>query len=674
MKGRSLLALPTLVLVLSCEGDRNPVAGPRAPSVPSEFISDGAHGGNPDFFFLPPMVPPPFKHPDFQSGKFNNRLQPALKVEICELKAENLNPDGLPTSATGCVAGTPLKTFAPGSVKLTGPSAESGWWSGMGLPADGFYHVLWDTRESNLDITKYYRIKVLINGSAVPLGIADVDPMANAREWRHILSGEVIRLIDDTKLPIAFRVETGALCVGASSCTSATVTNDNPNGDSQILQVLGAGGVPIAGVLLPDGWLPASGPQSVVFTIARVNTGVFQCHANLPLQQFEGCFHYSTIPELQPIDASGRQFAISIIAGVCFTLSDTEDPREPFVQLWSSEPGQVGDTPKALRSADASAILTDPAGRNCGDPPVADASSNRMSRLASAGWRKLTGGVGRLFAVRTAYAVDLGLGGILDDISNIGPALTAEIQAYTSTSLTLGPGSTTTSTARIVGTQVHQGGPRSTGIGGMQVTFTLAAGNGTLNLLGTTGGTATQVIVTTNTNPIDGGAVSGGGFAPVNWTLPTTPGTYTLTATGPATGGPVTFTATVSSPVIPNPVLAFTGTEIYAVNGVTFVRYNLAVTNYQSYPAEMFVASPDLPPCGLNTSASRTWVDIYNANNSRIYGFCGLGSPSDLQSIWFAVALGTPPPSQVHIRLVDRATGVTYTSNNVVPIPPLSIN
>jgi hypothetical protein len=44
--------------------------------------------------------------------------------------------------------------------------------------------------------------------------------------------------------------------------------------------------------------------------------------------------------------------------------------------------------------------------------------------------------------------------------------------------------------------------------------------------------------------------VGSGGFASVSWTPPSTPGTYTMTANGPATGGPVTFTVTVIPVVI----------------------------------------------------------------------------------------------------------------------------
>jgi hypothetical protein len=140
----------------------------------------------------------------------------------------------------------------------------------------------------------------------------------------------------------------------------------------------------------------------------------------------------------------------------------------------------------------------------------------------------------------------------------------------------------------------------------------------------------------------------------LDWTVV---GTGTLTRTPPPNGL--------------TPVLVFSGSEFYTAGGSNWVRYKLGVTNWSVYPADMFAPAPTLPPCGLNTNASRTWVDIYDAsNNSRIYGFCALGTPSNLNLIWFAKPVGVFPPSQVYIKLNDRATGSIYTSNNVSPIYP----
>src|SRR5689334_19696260 len=115
MKER-FFALAALLFVVACK-DNNPPTRISGPPDPSKIISDGAHGGNKDFFFLPPMVPLPVGNPDFELGQFNNTLKPSLRVDICELKAELVNGAAvLPKATTECVSGAPLKRFAAGSV------------------------------------------------------------------------------------------------------------------------------------------------------------------------------------------------------------------------------------------------------------------------------------------------------------------------------------------------------------------------------------------------------------------------------------------------------------------------------------------------------------------------------------------------------------------------------
>ena len=113
----------------------------------------------------------------------------------------------------------------------------------------------------------------------------------------------------------------------------------------------------------------------------------------------------------------------------------------------------------------------------------------------------------------------------------------------------------------------------------------------------------------------------------------------------------------------PNPVLYMTGTEFYAANGKSWVRYQFDVLNKDQYPAELFAAAPGLPPCGSNASASRSWVDFYDSLGKRLYGFCALGNPASLGSIWFAMEEGTIPPSYVYIEINDRQTNTKYRSN-----------
>ena len=121
--------------------------------------------------------------------------------------------------------------------------------------------------------------------------------------------------------------------------------------------------------------------------------------------------------------------------------------------------------------------------------------------------------------------------------------------------------------------------------------------------------------------------------------------------------------STGSVTALPNPVLYLVGTEVFQSNGKTFVRYKYDVFNKDAYPADMFAASPNLPPCGNNTRASRTWIDFYDQTGKRLYGFCALGKPADLNGIYFAVEETVIPPSWVYIEMKDRQTNTTYKSN-----------
>jgi len=121
--------------------------------------------------------------------------------------------------------------------------------------------------------------------------------------------------------------------------------------------------------------------------------------------------------------------------------------------------------------------------------------------------------------------------------------------------------------------------------------------------------------------------------------------------------------ATSAAPALPNPVLFLTGLEHVVVSGKQMIRYNYDVLNKDEYPAELFAAAPKLPPCGTNTNAARTWIDIYDQNGKRLQGFCALGKPADLGTIWFAMEEDVVPPSYVYIEMNDRQTGTKYKSN-----------
>ncbi len=116
---------------------------------------------------------------------------------------------------------------------------------------------------------------------------------------------------------------------------------------------------------------------------------------------------------------------------------------------------------------------------------------------------------------------------------------------------------------------------------------------------------------------------------------------------------------------LPNPVLKYKGSETYWVGGTQYTRYKLSVTNWGDYPNQLFDTAPYLAPCGANTNASRTWVDIYNAaTDKRIYGFCAFDSNDDLTRIWFSVPKGTAAPTSVYVVLNDRHCETEYVSND----------
>jgi hypothetical protein len=118
-----------------------------------------------------------------------------------------------------------------------------------------------------------------------------------------------------------------------------------------------------------------------------------------------------------------------------------------------------------------------------------------------------------------------------------------------------------------------------------------------------------------------------------------------------------------SAPELPNPILYLVGAESVETGGKQITRYRFDVLNKEAYPDELFAAAPDLPPCGKNTKAARTWVDIYEQNGKRLNGFCALSKSADLGKLWFALGADQVPPSWVYIELTDRKTGTKYKSN-----------
>jgi hypothetical protein len=212
------------------------------PGKPSTIISDGNHVGdpnaNPDFFFLPPLVPSPVGTPNFSGGQFNPNLRP--KVTICELNLPYTatESDVLPT--TPCKAGGYLVNFPFGGA--TGvqmhPNGENDWDAGVTDAAH--YHVVWKVPNND---AVFYRITTLVGTKT--LGIADVETRHNATALQNVNTGQFVPQQDGLNLHIRFRIENNALCTPPGNysvpCASATIDLASGGSLSTLINNLPAG-------------------------------------------------------------------------------------------------------------------------------------------------------------------------------------------------------------------------------------------------------------------------------------------------------------------------------------------------------------------------------------------------------------------------------------------------
>ncbi len=241
-----------LLLLTTCEHSQN-VTGP------SFAISDGAHSGNRNFFFLPPLVPDPSHDPDFDPGAFDPALQPS--VEICLL-------DG-----SACAASQPAG-FPIVFTTTAGPGSETV----RLVPTDQLYLVNWNAGDFSLDPASFYRIQVLVGGAE--LGYADVDVVDNGRELRNVNTNEYIGLIDGRTLPIKFRIERGAITLinVAEAIAVRDQTDVNPPRDIAIRETVhvsdAVGVLPPVAVILAERVHVADDPRVLPPLSVLVNESV----------------------------------------------------------------------------------------------------------------------------------------------------------------------------------------------------------------------------------------------------------------------------------------------------------------------------------------------------------------------------------------------------------------
>jgi len=186
---RWVLCVPLALVALAC-GD-SPT--PTAVGTPTFAIQDGAHnGGNPHFYWLPPLVPAPSP-----TGTFDPSSSPVVRI-----------------SEWNGGEGALVAEFT----RSSGPGSET-----VQLDVQGQrYFVNWHSVLFDLNPNINYRIRVLVAGTE--LGFADVDVVSNNGDLRRV-DPDHIPLRTGRDLLIPFRIEQGAL--GASLTLVKHVVNDN---------------------------------------------------------------------------------------------------------------------------------------------------------------------------------------------------------------------------------------------------------------------------------------------------------------------------------------------------------------------------------------------------------------------------------------------------------------
>ena len=362
---RLTLSAGATALVCACTSD-----GPQQPlSEPlSASFSDGAHSGNPDFFFLPPIFKSPTTDPNFSTGEFNAALQPT--VEICELGT--LVP---PATIRPCVA--TITTFAGSAVTLDAANEQ--------------YRVNWNTTDSHLVLTKEYRIRVLLG--TLELGFADVDPVSNTGQLKNVQTGDVIGLVDGRTLPIKFRIENGAACFGGA-CDTKTIP-------------LNQGGFVVFTETGDRIDIPAQQSGQVVTITVQACEGL-----DVDLPVFGNCLRVTASPAL-----TAPLFPLATVS-IC-SFGDFTLPPHPQQDLITVH-RQDGPVVVALAHSDDF----------CGSD-IGRAERDAPTTLVGRSWRAMRNVAAWIFKPRELHAttalLDVGAGGQTDGFSDFGLSLPAKM-------------------------------------------------------------------------------------------------------------------------------------------------------------------------------------------------------------------------------------------------------
>lgn len=382
-----------LAFLAACQGTEPTT--PR-PEVPSLAISDGAHtAGNPDFFFLPPLVWPTSSLANWTSNGFNPSLSPS--VEICPIAA----PAGACTAAPVVISGAAVKKHFPPSAD---PSDQL-----TGLPGDwAHYHAKWKIPNP---CNALYRVAVKVG--TVLLGYSDVKCVTKLVDLLKVdykNFGAGLRGLD---LQIPFRIEKNALCWPATNCTEQSV---NLGSGGTVILTAPNSSAPVAGVRIPV----QTTPQTVEVTVKLCEGGDLRARAGgLDLPVFGACFNVTTIPAVILTNAA-TVFACNIVVNNVVVdpgIAALSGPQQELVTLHRFSEGTYQALPHAPDFCN----------------PVVGSNSPKsiLGELAQGEWKSAGRRLLGLFAPEPLYArrrIDQGGGGLTNEFSDFQFALPARME------------------------------------------------------------------------------------------------------------------------------------------------------------------------------------------------------------------------------------------------------
>lgn len=369
---------------------------------PSLAISDGAHAnpgipGNPDFFFLPPIVLPTSFLTNWNFNAFNGDLSPSLV--LCQL--DQTNP-ALITPATPCRApagGLPL-TISGADVKKHFPLAGESPNPFANLEdLLAHYHAKYQVTSS---CTKTYFLRVRVKVGTVELGFADVQCVTSILELLKVDYKKFGAVFRGTTLQIPFRIEKFALCPvpGVGPCTTATV--DLAAGGTVNLV---AGTQTVGGVAIP----PQGGsPEPTTITVKPCTI------SSLPIDipQYGTCLTILSDPLVE------GENALTLPASVydCTVSADPTLPGQPQLELVTLHRFRNGIVQALPHSGDNCTVSVGAA---------SGSFSGLLAALTRGDWKGVGNQLFGLIAPKPLYArrLDVGAGGMSAEFSDFRFAL-----------------------------------------------------------------------------------------------------------------------------------------------------------------------------------------------------------------------------------------------------------